>query len=291
MSHSQEFPLDKQKTECLIKLGIKAGEIALRYKKSGAFSIQIKSDGTEVTEVDLELSELIRIELSSLFPEIPVICEEGTVRSISGRTFWMVDPIDGTKSFISGIDEYAVNFALIHDGKPVFGLINAPSLDGGKMAYTRENEVIINDSAIHIPKQDQSRMRIVTSKRTTDSEVNSYLAWHAQHIHSDAEISQALSKKVSSAVKFIYLLENESDIYLSFVKTMEWDIAAGHALVRTLGGKIKTMHLLQNQRSECLSETTDYSINIGDNMLYNKPGFVNSPFISFIKNPWKTLSK
>lgn len=278
-----EFMLNTQQIDAIVSIALEAGEIAVKYKQNRDFEINFKDDGSEVTTADLKVSEFLHYNLTAILPDIPIICEEGRLRKIKGKTFWLIDPIDGTRAFVKGSDEFAVNIGLIHDSKPIFGLINAPEFKGGMLGYSGDNQVtLINCGQKTILTKNEFNcdnlrnrkiLKIVTSKRTSELELKNYLTWHQERLGATAARDDTISNKLSSAVKFFYLLTKEADLYLHFSKTMEWDIAAGHAIINSLGGKIKTL-------------TTSPKLALGDGMTYQKTNFDNPPFISFICNPW-----
>ena len=258
----------------IISFTFEAGEIARNFQKSRDFIITIKPDNTQVTSADIAVSKFLNQKLSQEFPQIPIICEEGDLREISSEIFWLIDPIDGTSSFIKGSDEFAINIALIKNGKPIFGALYGPRFEGGKMAVINaEDKVVIIDEARDIKplkdillttKNDSSKLKIITSNKTHHNEITKYIAqFHPNYI------DNFIIKHLSSAVKFFPILENQADLYIAFRKMMEWDTAAGHALVDFAGGKLKNL-TLQNSL---------YVID-GD-LRYKKPNFTNEFFACY----------
>ncbi len=256
----------------IVELAFEAGEMALKRQKSRDFQTTLKADKSEVTTADIEISKLLNEKLTQHFPEILLVCEEGKLREFDDETFWLIDPIDGTKGFIAGSDEFAINIALIKNKTPVFGLIHAPSFQGGKMLFSNaENKIIIGNKTkglkiLEKNLQTKKSLQIVTSNRTPDIEILQYIKQFHLEFIDNFEI-----KKVASAVKFIPLLENEADLYIALRPTMEWDIASGHALVKFAGGNLKNL-MIQNS-----------SYIIGDELLYKKQNFANNFFVSYIK--------
>ena len=266
MSYFTESQIEK-----IVSFAFMAGEIAEKFQKFGDFLIMKKPDGTSVTTADIAVSEFINQKLSAEFPEILIICEEGKVRN-SGDLFWLIDPIDGTDSFMRGKSQFAINIALIKNKKAVFGLIYAPSFEGGKMIFSdHNNNVVLQDKLgqrrVLKPKEFlKNKLKIVTSVKTKDIDISNYIA----QFHSDF-LENIIVEKLSSAVKFFRILENEADLYLHFRPSMEWDIAAGQALIEFMEGKVKK--LIYNQNGFVISE----------DMEYQKPDFYNQSFISFVK--------
>ncbi len=260
-------------TQCnkIVLWAIEAGEIATLAFKSKKFSVEKKSDGSQVTSADTAVSEFLREKLSQEFPQIPVICEEGNLREISDEVFFLIDPIDGTSSFVSGSVEFAVNIALIKDKKAIFGLIYAPLFEGGKMIFSNHEDKIISryfdgaEEVLEAIEMDLSMLQIVTSARTKDADIESYVT----QIHPDFAHNYRV-EKLSSAIKFFRLLEGDSHLYLHFRPSMEWDTAAGQALVELMNGKVKKLFFNQNE------------IEIGSNLDYKKANFTNQSFVAII---------
>lgn len=261
----------KNQIEKIVSCALEAGEIAVNFQKSGKFEIMKKPDSSSVTTADIAVSQFINQKLTQEFPQIPIICEEGKLRE-ADDIFWLIDPIDGTSSFIDKSSEFAVNIALIKDRKAIFGLIYAPLFEGGKMIFSdHENKIIAQNNAgekkvLAFKKSTSNILRIVTSPRTKDSDVANYIGQNCQNFNEKFRI-----ERLSSAIKFFRILENDADLYLHFRQSMEWDTAAGQGLVELMQGSVKTMSLDQNK------------ISIGDNLSYKKPNFLNHSFVTFIK--------
>ena len=149
---------NKTQTQKIVALAFEAGEIAKKFFKTHNLKIEKKSDNSDVTNADIAISKFFKIELEKEFPQIPVICEEGSLRNVKSETFWLIDPIDGTNSFIEGSNEFAINIALIKKEKPVFGLIYAPVFEGGKMAFVN------SENKVSIILGDQKEKILVTKK-------------------------------------------------------------------------------------------------------------------------------
>lgn len=252
----------------ITQIALEAGDIALQYHKSRNFSVSRKLDNSEVTDADLAVSKFINFELNREFPGIISVCEENKNRDFLDEIFWLIDPIDGTSSFIKGSDEFAINIALIKNKKPIFGLIYAPAFEGGKLVTNDENgNILINNKPRLSPRilASDSRLKIITSKRTSQENLENFIAQFYPQFTSQTQVT-----RMSSATKFIVLLENNADIYLACRETMEWDIAAGHALVQLAGGKLKNL-VIENQQYK-----------IAGDMSYKKPDFANQFFISYL---------
>jgi len=282
-----------QEIDRILAFAIEAGEIAAQAFLSKDFFTERKTDNSQVTTADIAVSKFLREKLGAEFPQIPIICEEGDLRQIDDDIFFLIDPIDGTSSFISGSVEFAVNIALVQNKKAVFGLIYAPLFENGKMIFSdAEDRIILWDKSKkkQIKKQIEDdevfvenftpltfrhpelvsrskTLRIVTSARTKDSDIEFYISKTHPNFTENFKV-----EKLSSAVKFFRLLEKDVDLYLHFRPSMEWDTAAGQALVELMGGKVKNLFSNQNE------------IIIEGNLEYKKPDFSNKAFIAFIDN-------
>jgi 3'(2'), 5'-bisphosphate nucleotidase len=267
--------LTKSQIETIILIAFDAGNIALKRQKNRDFDVKKKLDNSDVTSVDIEISEFLRQKLTREFPYIPIICEEGALREIDCETFWLIDPIDGTTSFINGDSDFAINIALIENKIPIFGLISAPVFEGGKLVFLDENNLIkiveLNCGATLQATYDYDLhnrgLRIIASRRVKDEEILSFVL----QFYPDFACNFSV-EKLSSSVKFIRLLEKKIDLFLGFRKTMEWDTAAGQALLEAIGGSVKT----------CFLHNTEFTI--GENLLYKKPNFENDFFVGMIEN-------
>ena len=226
----------------LIALAIKAGrEIMAIYATD--FSAQQKGDLSPVTEADEAAEKIILAGLAQLDPSTPVISEEaaagGRIPEVS-RQFYLVDPLDGTKEFISRNGEFTVNIARVENGLPVAGVVYAPALSQmfwGE-AGIGAGQGTLGDGAA-IPAWAELRVRAVPTDGATVV---------ASRSHRDAATDDYLkSVKVKSlcsagsSLKFCLVAAGEADIYPRFGRTMEWDTAAGHAVLRAAGGKVTTI--------------------------------------------------
>lgn len=206
---------------------IDTGKIALDIKKSGIL-IDTKSDGSVVTNADKEISKIIYQNLQYLTPEINIVCEEQPLPILSNNTFWLIDPIDGTRSYVNGKSTYTINIGLIKNGVPTIGLIYQPETD--KLYYTDEkNQLKIEQHSKEIP--------IIHKQK----ELNDVIGFY----HSNKATKEFLSKysfnkidAIGSSIKLCLIAEGSVDICPKFGQTMEWDIAAGHALIKAGGGNI-----------------------------------------------------
>lgn len=214
--------------ESLKNLIIEAGEIALLKRELG-LRVSYKEDNSPVTNGDIEVSEFIYKNLVRLTPDIAIICEEREIITLTENSFWLIDPIDGTKSYIKGDDTYTINIGLIENGTPTIGLIYQPSMH--RLYYTDHNNSLrieqngIEEKLDTLPK---NYCNAVLSSHSSNIDTKNFLAKHL--------ITEVVS--IPSSIKLCLVAAGECDIYPKFGPTMEWDIAAGHALIRANGGNI-----------------------------------------------------
>jgi len=224
----------------LIALAIDAGrEIMAVYR--GDFSARAKSDLTPVTEADEASERLILEALAKLDPATPVISEEaasaGRMPDVAGR-FWLVDPLDGTKEFISRNGEFTVNIALIENGAPILGVVHAPALGRifwGEKGVGAAQGTIGPDGDIawrdmHVRPCPADGATVVASRSHRDAATDGFLK----------TVKVKSLCQAGSSLKFCLVAAGEADLYPRFGRTMEWDTAAGHAVLAAAGGKVLT---------------------------------------------------
>ena len=219
------------------ELALQAGREIMRFYLQDV-AVQRKADSSPVTEADETADALIVAGLASATPGIPTVSEEsvsqGRMPDISGGRFWLVDPLDGTKEFISGSDEFTVNIALIESGRPVLGALHAPALDECYLADDSGAFVIGKDGGkrpIRARAVPPDGAVVVASRNHRDVETDDFIARH----HT-ASVTSA-----GSALKFGLLAKGEADLYPRFGRTMEWDTAAGHAVLAAAGGSVRRL--------------------------------------------------
>ena len=224
----------KNLTEKLLDTFLEAGKIAREICQKGV-KITIKDDKSPVTDGDLAVDRLLRAKITSLTPNIPIISEE-TVdfkKKNKNHTFWLIDPIDGTRDYIKKKDEYTLNAALIINFKPAIGIVYAPEKDrlffsyGKNLAFEISNKkkTILNCKKIH----NNKIIALANSDNTPEEVLEIYKA------HKVSEVV-----KMSSSLKFCVMAAGEVDIYAAKARAYEWDIAAGHAVLENAGGSITT---------------------------------------------------
>jgi 3'(2'), 5'-bisphosphate nucleotidase len=230
-----DLGLPKNTTNQLIETCRDAGKMIMDIFQSSNFQQRTKFDSSPVTEADERAETIILARLETLDPHIPVIAEEsfaaGNIPNITGDAFWLVDAIDGTKEFIKKGKDFTVNVALILNGQPHLGVVHCPALnityvgDEKKTAYALDannRRFELNVRAATTP------WRVLESKTHRTPETKAYL----QHLPAGAFMSRG------SSLKFCILAAGEADIYPRLGPTMEWDTAAGHAVLTAAGGYV-----------------------------------------------------
>ncbi|HUS55304.1 MAG TPA: 3'(2'),5'-bisphosphate nucleotidase CysQ [Thermohalobaculum sp.] len=224
-------------------LALAAGrDIMEVYARSESdFGTEAKADNSPVTEADLTADRLISEGLATAFPEIPVVTEEQAAShgETGHRRYFLVDPLDGTKEFIQRRGEFTVNIALIEDGAPVMGVVYAPAIgrmfrncaSGGAIeeAVSPDGQPVAGSlRKLRVSKPDNDALIVVASKSHRDQATDDYIARYRV----------ADFKSAGSSLKFCLLAAGEADFYPRLGRTMEWDTAAGHAVLRAAGGQV-----------------------------------------------------
>ena len=225
----------KNTAESLIITFLNAGKIAKEISQQGV-KITIKDDKTPVTDGDLAVDKLLKAKIKNLTPDIHIISEETTDINIKNKktTFWLIDPIDGTREYINKKDEYTLNAALIIDLKPVLGIVYAPAKDRLFFSYGKGFAFEINNGKkvnLNCEKIYTNEIIGLENSTGTPSEVLS--------IYKKNKVSKTI--KMSSSFKFCVLASGEADIYAAKARAFEWDIAAGHAILEHAGGSVTTL--------------------------------------------------
>ena len=227
----------KNTTENLIITFLKAGKIAKEISKQGV-KITIKADKSPVTDGDLAVDEILRNKIKSVTPNIPIISEETVDLNANikkeDKTFWLVDPIDGTRDYIQKKEEYTLNAALIINLRPAIGIVYAPEKNrlfysyGKNLAFEIKNEE--KKTVLNCKKVNKNEIIGLDNSGTTPVEV--------LNIYKKFKVSRTV--KMNSSLKFCVLASGEADIYACEARAFEWDIAAGHAILEHAGGSMTT---------------------------------------------------
>ena len=225
----------------LIRLAIAAGR-AIGQVYASDFSARAKGDLTPVTEADEAAERIILAGLARLFPQVPVISEEaaaaGRIPAV-GDSFFLVDPLDGTKEFISRNGEFTVNIARIDGGVPVAGIVHAPAIArifwgelgvGAAQGRLGEDGTVTQWLPMHVRTCPADGATVVASRSHRDQATEDYLK----------RIRVKSLRSAGSSLKFCLVAAGEADLYPRFGRTMEWDTAAGQAVLMAAGGKVMT---------------------------------------------------
>ena len=251
----------------LAAIAAEAGAIVMRHYREGAHA-RWKDDRSPVTDADEEAEAYILKALADLFPGVPVAAEEAVAAGRScdpGAHFFLVDPLDGTREFLKRNGEFTVNIAEVKDGVPVAGAVYAPVvsrlfLGGAEGAFEVKavsGKPIGRRAArrIHVRKPPKSGWVAAASRSHPDPATDEYLK----------RFPVGRTIVAGSSLKFCLVANGEADIYARAGRTMEWDTAAGHAVLRAAGGEVTRWD--------------------GAPFLYGKPGFENGGFVARAKAP------
>ena len=221
------------------RLCLEAGEIVMKFYNKENLDIILKKDNSPVTLADKKADDHISTGISEHFSAIPLITEE-QAQTHSGKhdSFILVDPLDGTKEFISRNGDFTINIAYIENGEPVLGIVYAPAKK--RLFYTHPSYGAVEE---YQPFNEDSHNRLkLLEPRAPDNE-NLIMVASKSHRNKDTEEYIARYnvlelKGAGSSLKFCLLASGEADIYPRLGKTMEWDTAAGQAILRASGGKV-----------------------------------------------------
>jgi len=225
--------------EIFRSLALTSGEVIMDVYNSSEFEVLLKSDDSPVTTADKKADEVISQGLKKFFPEVPIVSEE-QVKShdLNASVFFIVDPLDGTKEFIKRRGDFTVNIALVANGEPIRGIVYAPARQ--RLFYTDENGEAVEEMAYF----SVSKMGLVKKIKTAFSN-NTALKFVASKSHRDKKTDEYISRysckelvSAGSSLKFCLIASGEADLYPRFGSTMEWDTAAGHAVLSAAGGRV-----------------------------------------------------
>ena len=260
-----------EKLNQIISLARKCNDCAmLHFTNFSKDMINLKIDNSPVTIADLAVNQIAINGLQKIFPDIKIVSEESNKSQKqfkNNKVFWLVDPIDGTKEYINSTPNFTVNFALIENRSPIFGLISQPFTGTtwysfrGKAWKIEKHEILSNAKQIECSKINFDKLNIVSSFNHRSTELENWIS-----------IAKPKSDKdIGSSIKFCYMAEGKVDLYPRTSPTMEWDIAAGHSILKAAGGNI-------------ISE-------FGLEIQYGKVNFKNKNFLAFGKTEQRIPSK
>ncbi len=247
----------------LRRLALEAGEKIMQVYTAPDFEVRAKSDSSPVTEADEIADAWISKGLKEAFPEITVITEEqAQSHTQRAETFFIVDPLDGTKEFVQRRGDFTVNIALVEQGVPTRGVVYAPAKQ--RLFYTDATGRSVEERGPHgldtpgevvpigVSQPDNAALRIVASKSHRDAATDAYIAKY-----NVADMTSA-----GSSLKFCLVAAGEADLYPRLGRTMEWDTAAADAVLRGAGGRMVRFD--------------DHEV-----FTYGKQGYENPFFIAF----------
>ncbi len=244
------------------RLALEAGARIMEIYGADDFEIRTKSDASPVTEADEAADALIAAGLRAAFPDIPLITEEQAASHAQrAETFLIVDPLDGTKEFVQRRGDFTVNIAYVEDGVPIRGVVYAPAKH--RLFYTRADGQSVEETGaldpdapgptrpLSVATPDNGALMVVASKSHRDAATDDYIARYKVRDMTSA----------GSSLKFCLVATGEADLYPRLGRTMEWDTAAGDAVLRGAGGHVVRM---DDRRP----------------LAYGKPGYENPFFIA-----------
>ena len=248
------LPKSPELSLALRQLARAAGDLIMTYY-AAPIVVRAKADSSPVTDADEAAERLIVEGLQSLDPDIPIVAEEsfadGRAPEVGDRPFWLVDPLDGTKEFINRNGEFTVNIALIRDGRPVEGVVFAPALP--VIYFTRDGAAYMAEGddepkPIRAVGDDDGVVAVVSRSHFSPETADFLSPYRIKH-----------ERAAGSSLKFGLIASGAANLYPRLGRTMEWDTAAGDAVVRAAGGSVRTLD--------------------GAALRYGKPGFENPHFV------------
>ena len=253
------------------RLALEAGDKIMQVYNGPDFEVRSKSDASPVTEADEAADAIISAGLRAAFPDVVLITEEqADSHALTASTFLIVDPLDGTKEFVQRRGDFTVNIAYVENGVPVRGIVYAPAQ--GRLFYTLADGQSVEETGafsktavgpltpVSVSTPDNAALMVVASKSHRDAATDDYISRYAVKD----------MKSAGSSLKFCLIATGEADLYPRLGRTMEWDTAAGDAVLRGAGGHV---------------------VRFDDHrpLVYGKPGWDNPFFIAF--SPGVALNK
>lgn len=232
MDHARLVPVIR-------RLALEAGDRIMQVYNGPDFEVKAKGDASPVTEADEAADALISAGLRAAFPDVVLITEEQAAsHALTAKTFLIVDPLDGTKEFIQRRGDFTVNIAYVENGVPLRGVVYAPAQ--GRLFYTLPDGSAVEETGaldkdvsgpltpIRVAKPDNGALMVVASKSHRDAATDEYIGKYAVKD----------MKSAGSSLKFCLVATGEADLYPRLGRTMEWDTAAGDAVLRGAGGQV-----------------------------------------------------
>ena len=243
----------------LIQTAERAGDAVLEVYNRADVDVTYKEDDSPLTQADLASQEVIAQALQQLAPDIPILSEESKAAPFDTRkdwsTFWLVDPLDGTKEFVKRNGEFTVNIALIHQGAPRFGVVHAPVLETTYWAATSLGAFKVSGgerTPLQVAPHTSGALKVVTSRSHAGEETEELLA----HLENYAPIERL---SIGSSLKLCLVAEGAAHLYPRFGPTMEWDTAAAQCVAEVAGAQVGDLS--------------------GARLRYNKENLLNAYFV------------
>ena len=246
--------------KAFLSLALEAGNRIVQIRNSAGLDSRKKADGSLVTEADEAADEILRAGLQKRFPGLTVVSEEcAESHATNSDECFIVDPLDGTRNFAKGSSEFTVNIALVRSGVPVRGVVYAPDYD--QMFHTSRDGVAIETRSASSESPSKTEcvarnagppFKVVASRSARKS---------PRFVSFLARVGSSSHQFVNSSIKFCLLARGDFDFYPRFGPTMEWDTAAGHAILAAAGGNV-------------------FRYDDGDTLNYSKPGYLNPAFVA-----------
>ena len=221
------------------RLALEAGDRIMTVYNGPDFEVRAKGDASPVTEADEAADAVISAGLREAFPDVTLITEEqADSHALTAQTFLIVDPLDGTKEFVQRRGDFTVNIAYVQDGVPVAGVVYAPAK--GRLFYTQTDGSAVEETGpfdkdspgplrpLRVSTPDNAALMVVASKSHRDQATDDYISRYAVRDMTSA----------GSSLKFCLVATGEADLYPRLGRTMEWDTAAGDAVLRGAGGHV-----------------------------------------------------
>lgn len=231
--------VNKKTHDQILQLMWYVSDVILDAYQSGQIEMNEKADQSPVTQADLAAHQILVEGLRRLTPSIPIVSEEDTTSleiPKSAHTFWLIDPLDGTKEFINRNGEFTCNLALINNQATIYGWVSVPVnksiYHGGRGIGTQRLDTLGNIETLHC-KPQTSPIRIVASKSHLNEETKRFIA----KINGPIQLVQA-----GSSLKFLKIAEGMADLYPRLAPTCEWDTAAAHAILEGAGGVVSRLN-------------------------------------------------
>lgn len=244
----------------LTDIAKKAGAEILKIRKSNELGVEYKDDESPLTLADRASNEVIVGGLKEAFPDVPVMSEESREVPCEERSawgeYWLVDPLDGTKEFVKNLSEYTVNIALIQAGRPVLGVVHIPELGETFYGTLAQGAFKNNEQVETVGPITAGPVRIAVSRSHASPALESYIA------SLENEFGEVETVVTGSSLKLCRIAEGAIDIYPRLSPTMEWDIAAGQAVLEASGGRV-------------------IDLNSGLPMTYNRRNLRNNSFVAY----------